>query len=42
MVQIILNVEDNAPIYKIRNAVKLLSGVISVRVKKDKLNKETL
>lgn len=42
MTQIILNLEDNAPVAKIKNALKLLTGVISVRVKKECPNKDTL
>lgn len=41
MAQIILNVEDNAPIAKIKSALKLLTGVVSVKVKKDQPNKDT-
>ena len=37
MAQIILNVEDNAPIAKIKSALKLLTGEISVTVKKETL-----
>lgn len=42
MTQIILNVEDNAPIAKIKSALKLLTGVVSVKVKKEKPNKDTI
>lgn len=46
MTQIILNVSDNAQIPKLRTALKLLDGVVSVRVKKEAKrnvpNKETL
>lgn len=42
MKQLILTIDDEAQIAKIKNAVKLLTGVVSVREKRSMPNKETM